>query len=287
MRIDLHAHSDHSDGTEAPRQVVAAAHAASLDVLALTDHDVTTGWAEADLAGQQHGVAVVPGVEISCSWRSISVHLLGYFLDPAHPGLARELTEARQHRTLRLRRMVQAMEADGYPVTWEGILASVPTGATLGRPHLADALVAGGSFPDRAAAFASVLHRRSPYYVTHQAPAPTTAVELVLAAGGVAVMAHPFADARGAVVPDSVIEDMVDAGLAGLEADHRDHSEQARERARRVAGRLGLFVTGSSDYHGTGKPNRLGENLTETAVLEQMLNDARGTPMLGEVGRWR
>lgn len=281
VRIDLHAHSSHSDGTDSPADVVAAASAARLDVVALTDHDVTSGWSQAAEAGSRLGVSVVPGVEISCSWRSVSVHLLGYLFDFQHPELVAEMERARHHRVTRLRTMVEALAADGYPVTWEAILDSVPAGVTLGRPHLADALVAAGSFPDRAAAFASVLHRDSPYYASHYAPAPTRAVTLVRRAGGVPVMAHPFAHARGAVVPDSVIGDMVDAGLVGLEVDHRDHTDAARRKGRELAARHGLLVTGSSDYHGAGKPNRLGENLTEPEVLEQILAGSSGAQLMG------
>lgn len=281
MRIDLHAHSRHSDGTDSPADLVAAAARAGLDVVALTDHDVTQGWAEADLAGQSEGVAVVPGIEMSCSRRGVSVHLLGYLLDPQHPGLAGELALARQHRDTRLRRMTELLAADGYPVDFGDVQAQAQDGATLGRPHLADALVAAGRFADRGEAFATVLHRNSRYYVSHYAPDPVRGVELVLAAGGVPVMAHPFASERGAVVGEEVIEEMAEAGLVGLEVDHRDHSASARDRARAVSRRLGLLATGASDYHGHGKPNRIGEHTTDPDVFDQLLGLGRGSPMLG------
>jgi predicted metal-dependent phosphoesterase TrpH len=149
-------------------------------------------------------------------------------------------------------------------------------GATLGRPHIADALVASGFVPDRAAAFADVLRNGSRYYVSHYAPDPVRAVQLVHAAGGVAVMAHPFASGRGWTVSDSVIEQMTHAGLAGLEARHRDHSAAERQHAERLATRLGLFTTGASDYHGAGKENRLGENTTHPEVLARIEELASG-----------
>lgn len=281
MRIDLHTHSSHSDGTEEPAVVVASAAAAGLDVIALTDHDVTTGWAEADAAGSRHGVSVVPGIEVSCSARGITVHLLAYFPDPTNRELAAELDHARTSRESRLERMTELIEAAGYPVSYADVVAQARPGATVGRPHLADALVAAGAFPDRAAVFADVLSRDSPYYVSYYAPDPVDAVALVVAAGGVPVMAHPFAASRGRVVSDRVIEAMADAGLAGLEAHHRDHDAAARDHAVMLAGRLGLVVTGSSDYHGTGKPNRLGEFTTAPEVFAAIDERGSGAPLLG------
>lgn len=281
--VDLHTHSTHSDGTEPPGTVVRRAAEAGIGVVALTDHDVTTGWAEADAAGRETGVLVVPGIEVSCSWRGISVHLLAYLPDPRDEALAEELAASRSSRDSRIRVMVERMAADGYPVSYEELVALAEEGATLGRPHLADLLVRRGVFPHRDAAFQDVLSSRSPYYVTHAAPDPVRATELVVAAGGVAVMAHPFAGRRGRTVDDRVVAQMTDAGLAGLEVDHRDHGPEERSHAAALAGRLGLLRTGSSDYHGAGKPNRLGENTTAPEVLEQLLERASGTALLGAV----
>lgn len=281
-RIDLHTHSDRSDGTEPPAVLVREAAAAGLDVVALTDHDGVSGWGEADRAGREHGVVVVPGVEISCSWRGISVHLLGYLVDPEHPELVQEFERTRRSRVTRLRRMVDLLAAEGFPVSFDDVLHRAGDEASLGRPHIADVLVANGRYASRDEAFAGVLATGSPFHVSHYAPGPVQATELVRAAGGVAVMAHPFASARGRVVPETLIEQMAGAGMLGLEVDHRDHSPAQRERARAVADRLGLLATGSSDYHGAGKPNRLGENLTDPAVLEAILGAGIGHPLLGE-----
>lgn len=286
MRIDLHTHSRHSDGTQTPAALARAAARAGLDVLALTDHDVATGWLEAGTQATALGITLVPGIEISCSHRGTSVHLLGYLLDPAHPGLAGELSLAREHRVSRMRVMAARLADAGYPVTFQAVLDQAGGEATLGRPHLADVLVAAGAFPDRSAVFAQVLHRHSPFYVSHYAPDPVRAVELVSAAGGVAVMAHPFAAARGAVVAEEVIEAMVHAGLAGLEVDHRDHTPLAVEHAEALCRRWGLLRTGSSDYHGAGKPNRLGEHTTSPEVLRAILDLGKGTPVLGTPPTW-
>lgn len=261
MRIDLHTHSTVSDGTESPAEVMRAAALAQLDVVALTDHDSVVGWEEARTAASDVGVEFVPGIEISCRHHGVSIHLLGYWPDPDSPTLVRELAQTRDARVDRAREIVKRVGAD-FPVSWDQVEVLAGGSETVGRPHIADALVANGAFASRDEAFAHVLAGNSRYYVPHYAPEVLDAVEMVRAAGGVPLFAHPGADARGRVVPDEVIEAMAEAGLAGLEVDHRDHSPQQRERLATLALRLGLIRTGSSDYHGAGKLNRLGENLT-------------------------
>ena len=280
MRIDLHAHSNVSDGTQAPGAVMASAAEAGLDVVALTDHDSTDGWAEATLAARGHGLALVPGMEISCrTMEGISVHLLSYLHDPAHPGLLEEITKAKDARFTRAERMVSLL-AEDYPLSWDDVIHHVAPGATLGRPHIADALVAAGVVADRTEAFDSILTSHSRYYVQHYAPDPAFAVELVRAAGGVPVFAHPVASARGRIVGERIYQEMIDAGLAGLEIYHRDNPEEGRVFLRKLADRHGLLVTGSSDYHGAGKPNRLGENLTSPEVFAQIEEQGTGTPVV-------
>jgi predicted metal-dependent phosphoesterase TrpH len=269
VNIDLHTHSTASDGTDAPGQVVADAAAAGLDVVALTDHDTTAGWAEAEESARRHGIALVRGAEISARSSYVSVHLLSYLQDPAHPALLAELDRTRAARSTRAQEMVELLAQD-YALTWEDVLAQTVAGTTIGRPHIADALVHAGFVGDRSTAFATILHPGTAYYVPHYAPDVMSAVRAVRAAGGVPVFAHPGADGRGQVVPDEVVEEMADAGLLGLEVYHRDHSAQQRVRLEEMARTLGLFVTGSSDYHGAGKPNRLGENTTSLEVLEMI-----------------
>ena len=279
MRIDLHTHSTASDGTQSPAGVVAAAAEAGLDVLALTDHDTTTGWNEAAVAAERHGIALVRGIEISCQHEGVSIHLLGYLQDPASPGLLEELDRSRQGRRTRVQQMVELLSQD-LDLAWDDVLEHVDPGATLGRPHIADALVAKGIVASRDQAFADYLYTGSPYFAPHYAPDPVRAVRLLREAGGVAVMAHPFASKRGRIADDSVIEAMADAGMAGLEVHHRDHSFKEVRRGLNLAAALGLFVTGSSDYHGVGKSNLLGENSTDPTVLQWIEDLATGTKVL-------
>ncbi len=276
----MHAHSNVSDGTETPADVMASAARAGLDVVALTDHDSTSGWAEAAAAVAGCGVALVPGMEVSCRTdRGVSVHLLSYLHDPLHPGLLEEITKAKESRLTRAERMVTLL-AEDYPLTWDDVIHHVAPGATLGRPHIADALVAAGVVADRSEAFASILTSRSRYFMPHYAPDPATAVALVRAAGGVPVFAHPVASGRGRIVGEQTYRDMIDAGLAGVEIDHRDNPEEGREFLRGLAARHDLLVTGSSDYHGTGKPNLLGENVTSPEVLARIESQATGTAVV-------
>jgi len=279
VRIDLHVHSDASDGTDSPSQVVEVAAEAGLDAIALTDHDTTAGWLAAAEAARRRGVVLVPGVELSCQWRGIGVHLLAYLHDPHHAALAREIARTRGDRVGRARAMVERISAH-YALAWDDVVAATPLGATVGRPHIADAMVARGHMTTRDEAFASVLRSGSPYYVRHYAPDVVRAVGLVRAAGGVAVMAHPRAARRGRVVPAEVIAELASVGMAGLEVDHRDHLDDERAELRGLARELGLFVTGSSDYHGAGKPNRIGEHLSDPAVLEAIEDAGTGAAVV-------
>ncbi|MCL2463651.1 MAG: PHP domain-containing protein [Micrococcales bacterium] len=265
MRIDLHTHSSASDGTQCPAALVRAAVAAGLDVVALTDHDTTAGWDRATAAAQAAGIALVRGTEVSARSGRISVHLLSYLQNPAAQPLADELARMVDSRAHRAQRMVQALARD-VPITWQQVLDQAG-GAVVGRPHIADVLVANGVVPSRDVAFATLLHSRGPYYEPYYAPDAAQAVAAIRAAGGVPVFAHPGAEHRGRIVADEVFDELAAAGLAGLEVDHRDNDEHQRVRLSAIAARLGLLVTGSSDYHGAGKLNRLGENLTSASGL--------------------
>src|SRR5687767_7926910 len=256
MRIDLHTHSTASDGTETPAELLATARAAGLDVVALTDHDTTAGWSVAE-AARPPGLTVVPGMELSCRWfpddqSPISVHLLGYLFDPTHPGFAAERARLRDERLERGERIVAALAAAGYPVVWQRIVER-SDGGVVGRPHIARALVEAGAAESVDHAFATLLHHRSPYYVTKADTHVLEGIALVRAAGGVPIFAHGLATKRGRTVGDDAIVAMAGAGLLGLEVDHPDHTPAERSHLRGLAGDLGLIITGSSDFHGTNK----------------------------------
>jgi predicted metal-dependent phosphoesterase TrpH len=272
-RADLHTHSTASDGTESPADLMHSAAAAGLDLVALTDHDTTRGWDEARAAVPE-GLRLVPGAELSCAYDGINLHLLAYLFDPAFPALVEEMAMALDDRVPRAKAIVTKLAEGGYPITWEMVLEQLPQDATVGRPHIADTLVAAGVVPDRTAAFDTLLHDGSPFFVGHYYVDAVRAVQLVREAGGVPVFAHPAASKRGRTVGDDAIEAMAKAGLAGLEVDHRDNPPEARVRLRGIAKDLGLLVTGASDYHGSGKPNQLGENTTDPEVVETLLAQA-------------
>jgi predicted metal-dependent phosphoesterase TrpH len=277
--IDIHAHSSASDGTELPADLVRSAAAAGLDVVALTDHDTTSGWAAA-VDALPAGLTLVRGAEISCEIDGVSMHLLAYLFDPSHEGLAEEMGMAFDDRTPRAKAIVAKLAGAGHPIAWQDVVDQLEPGGTVGRPHIADALVAKGVVPDRNTAFTELLHNDGPFFVDHYYVDPIRAVELVRAAGGVPVFAHPAASHRGAIVDESVFAKLADAGLAAIEVDHRDNPRDARVRLREIAADLGLLVTGASDYHGTGKPNLLGENTTDPEVFAALVEQATGVDVV-------
>ena len=272
--IDLHTHSAVSDGTETPTQLVRAAVAAGLGTVAITDHDSTAGWQEAFAAASGTGLTVIPGMELSTNYGPASVHMLAYLFDPLDAGIVSETARIRDGRLRRAERIVERISAD-YDLTWDDVLAESLDGTTLGRPHIADALVRKGHVANRSAAFESILHWQSGYYEKYYAPSPLEGVRMIVAAGGVPVLAHPATHGKYRSMDDSVIRELVDNGLFGLEVYHRDNTDGGKAWLLALAAKFGLAVTGSSDYHGEGKPNRLAENTTAPEVLERLV--ARGT----------
>lgn len=276
LPIDLHTHSSVSDGTETPAQLVRAAVTAGLGVVALTDHDSTAGWQEAGAAASATGLTVIPGMELSTRFGWRSVHVLAYLFDPSNAGIVRETARIREARLRRAESIVERIAAD-YDITWMDVLEQTTIGATVGRPHIADALVARGHVANRSAAFESILHPRNGYFEPHYAPDPLDGVKLIVAAGGVAVLAHPATRGADEVIPEGRMRRLVDAGLFGLEVDHRDNTTNGKARLRELATKFGLEITGSSDYHGAGKPNRLAENHTSPEVLDKIIERATGS----------
>jgi predicted metal-dependent phosphoesterase TrpH len=268
--IDLHTHSTFSDGTESPTVVLNKAMAVGITTLALTDHDTVAGWQEA-IDHLRPGLSLVLGSEISCQTADgISVHMLGLLFDPHNNELMSMMEKTRENRVGRMEKIITKLNIAGYQVTMEDVQAQLSDGATLGRPHLADALVAKGYMTNREQVFAEVLHNDSPFYVAHYSPTPEVAIGLIKAAGGVAVIAHPMASLRGRTVSLDSFASYVEAGLDGIEVYHRDHTRENRELLTNIAEGFDLAITGSSDYHGNGKLNQLGEYQTSISQFEKL-----------------
>jgi predicted metal-dependent phosphoesterase TrpH len=277
-RIDLHTHSTASDGTVPPEVLVQEAAAAGLDVVALTDHDTTAGWAAAADA-LPAGLSLVRGTELSCARGGISLHLLGYLFDPAEPAFAAARRHLRESRVGRAERMVSLLAADGHDISWDQVLELA--GGTVGRPHVAQALQAAGLVGSMSEAFSPEwIGTRGRYWVAKSDLDVLEGIRLVTGAGGVPVFAHPAATKRGRTVSDDVIAEMAAAGLAGLEVDHVDHDEAARAHLRGLAAELGLFVTGSSDFHGVNKTVQLGEHTTAGPAYDEIVARATGLEVL-------
>jgi predicted metal-dependent phosphoesterase TrpH len=272
--IDLHTHTNCSDGTDSPRELVNKAIVQGLDVLGISDHDTTSGWKEAT-ESLRGSLKLALGAEISClTDDGVSVHMLGLLFDPLHEEMQQVLEETRDGRLPRMRKMIEKMRAEGMDISMEDVELAMPKGATMGRPHLADALVAKKIVKSRDEAFIDLLHNESRFYVSHAAPTPVEAIKLIRRAGGVALIAHPFASHRGQVLKPEDFSELVTAGLNGVEVDHRDQNPDERGILRNIAHELDLVVTGSSDYHGTGKLNSLAENHTHREQWEKLESQA-------------
>lgn len=270
MRIDLHIHSAVSDGTDTPQALIEHAAAAGLDAVALTDHDTFDGLDAALAAGKRVGVEVLPGVEFSTQCAGRSVHLLGYGPDTADAALNAELARVRAGRDGRIPAMVARLTELGMPLSWEEVLAQAG-GVSVGRPHVADAMIARGYAADRDEVFSRWLYDGGPAFVDRYATGLVEAIGLIHDAGGVAVIAHPWSRGTDEVLTEIVLAELAGAGLAGIEVDHPDHDDDQRARLRALARRSGLLVTGGSDHHGTGKTrNPLGACLTAADVYTQI-----------------
>ena len=285
MLIDLHTHTNASDGTDSPSMLIDKAINRGINILALTDHDTTRGWSEASSAllnhSSQSAMKLVLGAEISCQDENgISIHMLGLLFDPDYEPLFEVLERTRENRHSRMERIIARLNEAGIDITLEEVNAQRKGDATLGRPHLADALVARGHVASRDEAFAALLHNKSKFYINHYSPSPVETIKLIKAAGGVAVIAHPLASQRGRTISMDLFESLISAGLDGIEVDHRDHSESEKSELLRFAIENELIVTGSSDYHGTGKLNQLAEYTThprQWEALEARALSASGT----------
>lgn len=274
MLIDLHTHSRRSDGTDSPTELVENAARAGLDVVALTDHDAMTGWEEAQRAADRVGITLVKGLEISCRYRHKGVHLLGYEPDPTDPSLLAELERVLRGRQDRLPRTIAKLNDLGIAITEADVLAVSGDAAATGRPHVADALIVRGVVASRDEAFERYLMPGRPAYVDRYAADLEEMIRLLVDAGGRPVIAHPWTRQSRSVLTEEVIAGLAELGLVGLEVDHNDHDADSRAALRTIAHDLDLAVTGSSDYHGTGKVGYdLGVNTTAPDQAVRLLGE--------------
>ena len=273
VRIDLHTHSNRSDGTESPADLVHRAHAEGIDVLGLTDHDTTEGWDEAADLAVRCDLTLVRGIEVSCTFEGSGVHLLAYLPDPSYPPLAAELQRVLDGRNSRLPATLERLRSLGIDIDVRDVRRVAGESAATGRPHVADALVALGVVADRNEAFNRYLGPQGPAYVRRYAADLETTIGTVADAGGVSVVAHPWASRHDHTALDEPgLARLQDAGLAGIEVDHEDHDAGTRAALRSIARDLDLVVTGSSDHHGLGKVGHdLGCNTTAPEQLERLL----------------
>ncbi len=274
VRIDLHVHSNASDGTDDPAEVVRRARAAGLDVMALTDHDTQAGLARAQAAlvppsPLADDLTLVPGMELSCLLDGRSVHLLGYLFDPEDAELRAETAQIRDDRTYRAKAMVAKARELGADVSWDQV-AAIAGGAVIGRPHIARALAEAGAVDTPADAFtADWIGDGGRAFVDRYAVELPRGISLVRAAGGVPVLAHPRS--AGYEIPDDVIARLVDSGLCGIEVFHPDHDPGERDRLTALARSLGLITTGGSDDHGSFNNHGLGVETTPPEEYELLL----------------
>lgn len=277
MRIDLHTHSSVSDGTDTPTQLVRKASEQGLDVIGLTDHDTFDGLREARLAAEATGIVVLPGLEMSCQVDGASVHLLGYGCDPHFEPLLDELARVRVGRSGRLPEMLAKLDALGMPLTEDEIARQVGSSPSLGRPHVADAMVAKGYVSDRKEAFDKYLYEGGPAYANRYSCDIRRGIELVRRAHGVPVIAHPWGRGRERELTPAVLSELaIEYRLEGIEVDHPDHSPETRAALRPLAERLGLLALGSSDHHGLGKVNHeLACETTPVEVYEELVRRIR------------
>jgi hypothetical protein len=244
---DLHTHTFYSDGLHSPEEIVAAAAAARLRAVALTDHDGVDALGEAAEAGGSAGLEIITGVELSVEIENRDVHLLGYFIDPGDARLLDHLDRYRRSRSIRAQEIVRRLNAINIDLTWDAVLAQAGK-AAVGRPHIAAALLEDGYVDTYEDAFQKYLGNEKPCYVKKVSVPPEEAIDVIHSARGLAVLAHP-----GLYTPGSTIDSLVHAGLDGIETVHPKHAPDQVRHYRRLVKELGLLETGGSDFHGAGR----------------------------------
>lgn len=253
MAVDLHLHSNVSDGTDAPETIVRLAAAAGLSALALTDHDTLAGIATARRAAAEHAIRLIPGTELSVNWSTGTMHMLVYFLEPGPGPLQDRLAELVAARDVRNEEILVRLERHGIHLTVEEVLAEAG-GGVVGRPHIAAVMVAKGYVGDMAMAFDVWLASGRPGYVPRRRLEAVEAIELANASGALPVIAHPHTLGIAAEDFQGAFSQLAAAGLAGIEAHYAEYDRPLRRHLADICKALGIVATGGSDYHGRYKP---------------------------------
>ena len=273
-RIDLHTHSTCSDGTNTVAQNVSLALERGIDGIAITDHDTTEGYGEAERAAEGTDLRIVPGIEFSAEFEGASLHVLAYWVDPANQGLRDELKRLTDTRFRRGEMMVEKLQDLGFPIGFERV-REIAGDDLIARPHVAQAMVEAGIVSTEKQAFDEYISDDGPAYVPKHALDPIDALTLIREAGGVCVLAHPGMWRGNSAVPDELIERMAEGGMAGLEVDHPDHDDAQRAHYGDLAARLELIRTGASDCHGARYDYRMGVHTTPGELVDEL--QARAT----------
>jgi len=275
VAVDLHLHSNASDGTDPPELVVDKGAAIGLSAIALTDHDTLSGIHDAREAAHTFGIELIPGVELSVDHNGIKIHMLAYFIEPVPGPLQDRLEELRAGRSVRNDLIIERLNDLGYPITMDDVLRQ-SSGDAVGRPHIADALIAAGLMADRAQAFHELLRDGGPAYFERERLTATDAIELAAASNGVTSIAHPLTIDPGDATLLDVFRELKAAGLTGIEAYYSEYAPHIRSQLAETAAELGLVATGGSDYHGAGKPHlSIGTGRGDLVVPDSVLEELR------------
>ena len=258
VTADLHLHTTHSDGRLTPSDLLTLCHERGLETVAVTDHDTTSGLDECEVLAADKGLDFIPGIEFGAKAKRGEIHILGYFIDQFDPDLQEVLFDLQEDRKTRAERMVDRLCQTGTPVSWERI-SELASGGSVGRPHIAQALVEEGHASHPKEAFDRLINWKSPAYVARKLIQPKQAVDLINGSGGLAVLAHPLeskakSGRREIFELEITIASLVDFGIVGIEAYYGDYSDDQIDRVVALANKYGLVPCGGSDYHAAGNP---------------------------------
>ena len=281
MKGDFHIHTYYSDGVFSPEKIVDLAMDAGLEVISLTDHDnvLSYGVAKEYLKTKDSNFTVIPGIEVNTLYKDYEVHILGYFPDVNKPDF-KTLLKNQQHARIKQTKEILRLLAkkEGIKIAFEDVKAMVAEGGSIGRPHIAKAITNAGGTTSVMEAYSKYIHKDSPVYVERNTVSPFDAVEVIYDSGGIPVIAHPY----DIDIAERLIKELMTCGLRGIEAYHRKHSPAIVEYFSSMAEKLGLIVTGGSDFHAPNIMNGqiiLGKNFVPEWIYEKLIEEKHNIDM--------